>query len=398
MRPTSQRRIDPRCRAWTRRDGFLSFYYRSRVRADSQKGRIDSVGLDELFWARDSVGSRLSLFRKLPDGGRSPATKLELAVAYAINIARALKWQRIHCETLNGNHGVPWGLENVLKELPSLHGGLIDLGGVLSDTSVRQQLASANTDAVEFAGEFAPSYAEAVFTAGERLLVTISMLCLHGVEYNFLSRLHPASKPEDLGEPWKSVPVPTDVVFKPNDAGCLRSQEMLVSRIVNFILDLPEVNDDHVRILLEKEIGRVAMGEPSPDATKQKAKRSTVKGEAREKIAIQEGFGSKRIDHSEKQEPTIKEIEDSTPALDENSTEWIRANNQRMKKEASIESLRTMRSDKLASRNETGTFGIDKAGRKWRKERGSSKTVYYYRPSLKSDLSTTPPSDGSEKS
>jgi len=245
------------------------------------------VGLDELFWAWDSVGNRLSLFRELPDGGRSPATKLELAVAYAISIARALKWQRISCETLNGNHGAPWGLEKVLKELPSLHGGLINLGGVLSDTSVRHQLASANTDAVEFSGEFAPSYAEAVFAAGERLLVTIAMLCLHGVEYNFLSRLHPASKPEDLGEPWKSVPVPSDVVFKPNHAGCLRSQEMLVSRIANFILGSPEVNDDHVRILLEKEIGRVATGETPPtdaDAIQQHATQGAQAADSSNKI------------------------------------------------------------------------------------------------------------------
>jgi len=69
MRQTSQRRIDPRRGAWARRGGFLSFYYRSRVRADSQKGRILVLSQSK---RRESVRKfpRTEIIHAMPDAAK----------------------------------------------------------------------------------------------------------------------------------------------------------------------------------------------------------------------------------------------------------------------------------------------------------------------------------------
>ena len=66
-----------------------------------------------------------------------------------------------------------------------------------------------------------------------------------------------------------------------------------------------------------------------------------------------------------------------------------------MKNEASTESLKTMRhaTSEGAVKNADKTFGIDKAGRRWRKDNKESTTVYYWRRSLKSRLADDSPAD-----
>lgn len=83
---------------------------------------------------------------------------------------------------------------------------------------------------------------------------------------------------------------------------------------------------------------------------------------------------------------SCKALERATPPLDCNSSNWLKASDQRMRKEASVVSLRVLRNDKGAMKNVDGTFGVDKSGRRWRKVDQQSKSVFYWRPSLKSDL------------
>ena len=71
----------------------------------------------------------------------------------------------------------------------------------------------------------------------------------------------------------------------------------------------------------------------------------------------------------------VDQIEQRTPKLDVTSPNWISASDTRMRKEAAVKSLKTMRNDKAALRNSVGTFGVDKVGRRWRKESAESKTV-----------------------
>ena len=82
----------------------------------------------------------------------------------------------------------------------------------------------------------------------------------------------------------------------------------------------------------------------------------------------------------------IAQLERSTPALDKNSADWIRANDRQMKSEASTDSLKTMRhaTSEGALKNADGTFGVDKSGRRWRKDFKDSTIVYYWRHTLKS--------------
>lgn len=99
--------------------------------------------------------------------------------------------------------------------------------------------------------------------------------------------------------------------------------------------------------------------------------------------------GSPKAETKVKKTPKIDidMLEANTPALDIHSKDWLRVGSQEFKQEGvSSESLRTMRSQ--GSKNETGTFGIDKSGRRWRKKDRESQAVYYWRSTLKSKLAT----------
>ncbi len=83
--------------------------------------------------------------------------------------------------------------------------------------------------------------------------------------------------------------------------------------------------------------------------------------------------------------PTNAELLAAIPALDKASRDWI-SGAKNLKAEAAADSLRAMRNSikQGAIKSADGTHGIDKSGRKWRKESTNSQTVFYYRPSLKS--------------
>ncbi|MEN0109289.1 MAG: hypothetical protein AAF805_01070 [Planctomycetota bacterium] len=82
---------------------------------------------------------------------------------------------------------------------------------------------------------------------------------------------------------------------------------------------------------------------------------------------------------------SIEEIEADTPALDKTSGEWLKAGDPKMRSEASTKSLRTLRSDTKAGaqKTEDGTFGVDRSGRRWRKDSAASTAVWYWTGSLK---------------
>ncbi|MCO6044141.1 hypothetical protein NG895_09495 [Aeoliella sp. ICT_H6.2] len=82
---------------------------------------------------------------------------------------------------------------------------------------------------------------------------------------------------------------------------------------------------------------------------------------------------------------TVEQLEIDTPKLDTRSDAWIRATDRRMRKEATVESLKAMRNALTngAMKTEDGLFGVDKSGRYWRKDNATSTAVYYWAETLK---------------
>jgi len=78
----------------------------------------------------------------------------------------------------------------------------------------------------------------------------------------------------------------------------------------------------------------------------------------------------------------IDSIEKEYPALDVHSSEWIHGTQVKKVDGLLPSSLKSMRHHEFAQKNKAGTFGIDKAGRVWRKESASAKKVYYLRCKL----------------
>jgi hypothetical protein len=85
---------------------------------------------------------------------------------------------------------------------------------------------------------------------------------------------------------------------------------------------------------------------------------------------------------------TVEEFERTTPPLDKSNGHWLRATDDLMKGEASVNSLKTMRNSKKdgATKTADGLFGIDKTGRRWRKESKVSTVIWYWRGTLKGKL------------
>lgn len=81
---------------------------------------------------------------------------------------------------------------------------------------------------------------------------------------------------------------------------------------------------------------------------------------------------------------TIEDWERETPELDPQSVEWVPARKENAKKFAvSIKTLRDYRCDSHGGRTLPGNmFGIDRSGRRWRRQGTEKSTVYYFVPSL----------------
>jgi hypothetical protein len=161
---------------------------------------------------------------------------------------------------------------------------------------LRLQLREVHSDAVDYASETAHSYVEAIFRAGERQYVTVSMLCQHGVLFEYISDLHP-TQIEKLVDPWKWSNIPTvdEIAWQPNNSAIgLCSPKVLLARIYSQIQALPDIDPDHALPYLEKEIARAAVSIVPTDRSTENAgergartvkhKRSTEPGEAKAKI------------------------------------------------------------------------------------------------------------------
>ena len=83
----------------------------------------------------------------------------------------------------------------------------------------------------------------------------------------------------------------------------------------------------------------------------------------------------------------VKLLEEQTPELDiHNTQEWVLQEEVKKRDHVTINSLNKMRTaSQGGQKNSNGTFGCDKAKRRWRKTDPKSKSVYYYVPSLLSE-------------
>lgn len=81
---------------------------------------------------------------------------------------------------------------------------------------------------------------------------------------------------------------------------------------------------------------------------------------------------------------TIEAIEQDTPELDKKSVEWLVARQENKEKLGlPIDTLRNYRLDKQGGRKmPDGMFGVDRDGRRWRRQGTATSAVYYYVPSL----------------
>lgn len=81
----------------------------------------------------------------------------------------------------------------------------------------------------------------------------------------------------------------------------------------------------------------------------------------------------------------VEWFEQSTPPLNLLSNEWVVAGEAARIDRVKIQALRTMRNavDEGAMKSADRKFGVDKSGRKWRKEKVDSKLVYYLRATLR---------------
>ncbi len=81
---------------------------------------------------------------------------------------------------------------------------------------------------------------------------------------------------------------------------------------------------------------------------------------------------------------SIEDWERETPRLDTQSVEWVAARQENQKKLGlPIETMRNYRAASKGGRKTPGNmFGIDRDGRRWRRQGTPGSTVYYYVPSL----------------
>ncbi len=189
------------------------------------------------------------------------ATALEQTFSAARVVSHASESLHRTCRCARGfngqAHSPSHNLPKILDDAERIRGGIAHLAECLAVPGVRQQLDKANPDGVQFAGEVARSYIEALYLAAERQYLLVNMSCRHGVEFDYLSRLHP-TQGDNLGEPWAALPAIEEITYNPSTGGCLHSPATLLNRIVQQIVELPEIVPDQVTILLEKEYQRTS--------------------------------------------------------------------------------------------------------------------------------------------
>jgi hypothetical protein len=222
------------------------------------------MGSESLVYAAGAGG--LELRKRKPDGSLADPSPEETALVRALDVARASKDLRERFYLTHDQNGNPIvyerDLPDVLAKADRLWHPLAWLQQSLTDSAMRKRLADAHADAVSYAGEVAPSYVEAIFRAGERQYVTVEMLCLHGVLFDYISRLHP-SQSDKLSEPWPKLPALEGIQFtgtiKGDGSGhnCTSAKQLL-AKICREVTALPSVDStvdcEQVRTFLEKEI------------------------------------------------------------------------------------------------------------------------------------------------
>lgn len=207
----------------------------------------------ELRW--EAVDGKLNLQRDGVD-----ATPLEQALSAALSTCRVCGSLHRTCRSALGIDGSPYSpgcnLPKILRDAERVHGNVTHLAKCLAVAGVRDQLDKANPDGVQYVGETANSYVEAIYLAGERQYMLIAMLCRHGVEFDYMSRLHPACS-SSLTEPWAPLPSFEEIDWNTiARVGFAAPEQMLLGRVVAAILELPEIDPDRAMVLLEKEYRR----------------------------------------------------------------------------------------------------------------------------------------------
>lgn len=192
------------------------------------------------------------------------AAPLEQLQSAGVGVARATAWLQRECESAgrNGGFNAEGDLANIIRTGNSLRGWLIGLRDALETKGIRASLRAANPDAAQFADEVGESYLEAIFLAGERNFITLSMLCRHGMLFDYLSHLLPQSAVTLKGdiEPiplWAPLPAPESIEYVKGTGGALRTPAFLVGRIFQEIGELPRVNADHATRFINKELERL---------------------------------------------------------------------------------------------------------------------------------------------
>jgi hypothetical protein len=87
-----------------------------------------------------------------------------------------------------------------------------------------------------------------------------------------------------------------------------------------------------------------------------------------------------------KAQPTIEQVEKKTPELDIESIEWVASRKENLEKLGyPTTTLSDYRQATMGGRQLSAYFGIDKDGRRWRRQRNKTEgsTVFYYAPDLK---------------
>ena len=115
----------------------------------------------------------------------------------------------------------------------------------------------------------------------------------------------------------------------------------------------------------------------SPDNTAQVDPESQTRLNSESESCAELGTASRHLD-------SIEKLEHKTPQLDTKSVEWIGARQENKKKlRLPLPTLRDYRlSSKGGRKMPDKMFGIDRAGRRWRRQGTQTSMVYYYVPSL----------------
>lgn len=213
-------------------------------------------GINQLVWTRGENG--LVIKKQNGDGSLVEPAAEELAAARALDVARASDWLSRKVEQIAGRRPDESQLPPLIAAGNRLRDALCWLQKSLTDTEMRKRLAAAHREPVEFAGEAAPSYIEAIFNAGERLYSTVNVLCRHGSPYVCAKRLHPAFAAR-LGEPLPEIPSVdatefTDQVALAVAGNVYSLHQKLLVAICHQLRPLPPVDPDRALVFLEKEL------------------------------------------------------------------------------------------------------------------------------------------------